>query len=98
MAGETARPGPLQHGFDHYLCNMEAPLRQVLLRERRLYREGGHSMIRDDQRLPPDARHCTDTTIDEAIRMLDDRTDDERSVERRVGKARVSTCRTRRSP
>src|SRR3546814_779667 len=77
MAGETARPGPLQHGFDHYLCNMEGPLRQVLLRERRLYREGGHSMIRDDQRLPPDDRHWTDIKIDEAIRMLEDWKDDE---------------------
>jgi len=71
QAGRPSAPGPLQHGFDHYLANVEGPVRQVLLRERRLYREGGHYMYRNDEKAPDDSRHWTDLKIEEAIRLLE---------------------------
>lgn len=70
-AGKASAPGPLQHGFDHYLANIEGPVRQVLLRERRLYREGGSYMFRNDEQVPPDSTHWTDLKIEEAIRLVE---------------------------
>lgn len=65
-------PGPLQHGFDHYLCNLEDPgIRPTLMMERRLYRTGGQSMIRSDRNAPPTNRHWTDMKVDEAITLID---------------------------
>lgn len=70
-AGQPADPGPLQHGFEHYLCNIEGPVRRVVIRERRLYREGGKYMIRNDRRAAEDSRHWTDIKIDEAISLIE---------------------------
>ena len=64
-------PGPLQHGFDHYLCNLEDPgIRPILIKERRLYRDGGKSLVRNDQNAPAINRHWTDIKVDEAIRLI----------------------------
>lgn len=64
-------PGPLQHGFDHYLCNLEDPrIRPVLMSERRLYRDGGLSLIRNDKNAPAINRHWTDIKVDEAIELI----------------------------
>jgi arylsulfatase A len=50
-AGKPTLPGPLQHGFDYSLSSVEgAPIRPQLIRERKLYREGGHRLIRNDRR------------------------------------------------
>ncbi|MFH5834116.1 sulfatase [Halalkalibaculum sp. DA384] len=71
--GNRALPGPLEHGFDHYLTNIEGPsIRPELIQQRRLYREGGHSMLRDDERAEPTDRHWTDIKGDEAIRWIEE--------------------------
>jgi arylsulfatase A-like enzyme len=68
-------PGPREHGFEHYLCqNEEPPLRPKMGRERRLYRDGGTCLLRDDLPVPPADpyyhRHFTDIIGDEAIRWV----------------------------
>lgn len=71
-AGRPANPGPLQHGFEHSLTSIEgSPIRPELIRERRLYREGGRYMVRNDQRAEPTDRHWTEIKIDEAIHLVD---------------------------
>lgn len=45
-------PGPIQHGFQHYLTQREEqPLRGNMLRKRNLYREGGTCLLQDDQQV-----------------------------------------------
>jgi len=71
-AGREANPGPLQFGFDHYLCNIEGdPPRQALIKERRLYRDGGKYLIRNDKRAPEDPEHWTNIKVNEAIGLLE---------------------------
>jgi arylsulfatase A len=66
-----ANPGPLQHGFDHALTNIEDPqTRPKLITERRLYRFGGQTMLRNDRPAPPQAGHWEELKIDEAISRL----------------------------
>src|SRR5262249_32147996 len=60
-------PGPLQHGFDHYLSmNEEIEPRDRLVQERGLYREGGKYLFRDDKPEPPSNEHLTEIEIAEA--------------------------------
>jgi len=47
------------------------PPRPELLKERKLYREGGKYMIRNDERAPEDPAHWTDIKINEAIILLE---------------------------
>lgn len=69
---ENSVPGPLQHGFDHYLTQLEdPPIRAPLGRENRLFRDGGKHLVRDDENVPPDARHYTDINGDEAIAYIE---------------------------
>jgi len=71
-AGRPANPGPLQHGFEHSLTSMEgAPIRPELISEKRLYREGGKFMVRNDERATETDRHWTDIKVDEAISLID---------------------------
>ena len=71
-AGRPAIPGPLQHGFDHALTSIEgAPIRPMLIQERKLYREGGRYLVRNDQRVPESDKHWTEIKIDEAIRLIE---------------------------
>ncbi len=70
-AGKIANPGPLQHGFGHYLTSIEGdPPRPRLIREKKLYREGGQYMVRNDERAPEDPEFLTDIKINEAITLL----------------------------
>ncbi|MCB0839588.1 MAG: sulfatase-like hydrolase/transferase, partial [Bacteroidetes bacterium] len=70
--GKSALPGPLEHGFDHYLCNIEDPLiRADLITNRQLYRQGGNTMVRNDQRADTIHKHWTEIKVDEAISLLD---------------------------
>jgi N-acetylgalactosamine-6-sulfatase len=69
-------PGPREHGFEHYLCqNEESPLRAKLGATRRLYRDGGTCLLRDDLPVTPDdpyyRAHFTDIIGDEAIRLVE---------------------------
>ncbi len=71
-AGRPANPGPLQHGFDDYLTSIEAaPIRPMLIEERKLYREGGRYMVRNDERAPENPGHWTEIKIDAAIEHLE---------------------------
>lgn len=64
-------PGPMEHGFDHYLANLEDTIRGELLRKVRLYRDGGKYLVRDDHRADPVERHWTDIKTAEAMAMID---------------------------
>ncbi len=69
--GKEANPGPLQHGFEHSLTSIEGdPPRASIIQERKLYREGGKYMVRNDRRAPEDPRHWTDIKVDESIRLF----------------------------
>jgi len=70
--GKVANPGPLQHGFDYSLTSIEgAPVRPELISQRRLYREGGKYMVRNDKKAPESDKHWTELKVDEAITLLD---------------------------
>lgn len=69
-------PGPQQHGFDHYLCqNEEQPLRGKLGRDRRLFRDGGTCLIRNEQQLgqsdPHYNKHFTDINGEETLALIE---------------------------
>ena len=73
---DTTVPGPHEHGFDHYQCQIEQqPLRGKMLRERRLYRDGGTCLIRDEKRVGPDDpyydEHFTDINGDYAVELVE---------------------------
>ncbi|GHB65423.1 sulfatase family protein [Persicitalea jodogahamensis] len=70
-AGKPANPGPHEHGFDHYLCNIEDPIvRKDLISNRLLYREGGTTMVRNDRRVPPQAGNWETIKVDEALAFM----------------------------
>ena len=64
--GLAARPGPLEHGFDHYL----AALRYGLKVERRLFRDAGKHLVEDEEMLPADSAHWTDINVDYALKAI----------------------------
>lgn len=69
-------PGPREHGFDQYLSQLEEqPLRRNLAAERRLYREGGTCLLRNDEQVPAEdpyyKQHLTDIIGTEAIRLVE---------------------------
>ena len=69
--GKPALPGPLQHGFDYYLTNIEgAPLRPRLIRERKLYREGGKYLLENDKHIPEIKKYWEEIKVDKAIELL----------------------------
>ena len=66
----------MQHGFDHYLCQIEQSTpRWELFRRRRLYRDGGTCLVRNDRQVGPDDpyydRHLTDIIGDETVALID---------------------------
>lgn len=65
-------PGPLQHGFDHYLATYEeSDPRQKLLVNRRLYRDTGKYMVRNDRPAESTDRHWEDFKIDESLDLIE---------------------------
>lgn len=65
-------PGPLEHGFDHYLAMYEEPEpRGRLVRARSLYREGGQYLLRDDKPAPPSSEHLIEIEITEAENLIE---------------------------
>jgi arylsulfatase A-like enzyme len=65
-------PGPLQHGFDHYLTMNEEPEpRGRLVRARGIYRQGGQYLFRNDQVVPPSDEHLTEIEIAEAENLIE---------------------------
>lgn len=68
-------PGPKEHGFDHYQCQIEQqPLRGRMGRNRTLYRKGGTCLIRDGAPVPAGDpyydRHFTDINGDYAVELI----------------------------
>ncbi|QDU64496.1 Arylsulfatase [Planctomycetes bacterium Pan216] len=65
-------PGPQQHGFEHYLTQLEdPPVRVPLGKSKTTYRKGGQHLVRDDDNAPKDDRHYTDINGDEAIAYIE---------------------------
>jgi len=65
-------PGPLEHGFDHYLSMNEEPEpRARLVRERGVYSQGGQHMFRDDKPAEPSNEHLTEIEIAEAENLIE---------------------------
>ena len=74
-AARESVPGPHEHGFDHYLCQIEEqPLRGTLGREKQLYRKGGTCLLRDEKRVGEDdpyyGMYLTDVIGAEACRRI----------------------------
>jgi arylsulfatase A-like enzyme len=68
----SGAPGPLQHGFDHYLAMNEEPEpRGRLVRTRGIYRQGGQHLFRDDRVVPPSSEHLTEIEIAEAENLIE---------------------------
>ncbi|MCP4645081.1 MAG: sulfatase-like hydrolase/transferase [bacterium] len=68
-------PGPAQHGFDHYQCQIEQqPIRGTMGRNRTLFRKGGTCLIRDGAAVPESDpyynRHFTDINGDYAVELV----------------------------
>jgi N-acetylgalactosamine-6-sulfatase len=68
-------PGPLQHGFQHYLCQIEQQEPRARMgRERTLFRQGGTCLLRNDQRVGVDdplfSKHLTELIGDESLSLL----------------------------
>lgn len=69
---ENSIPGPMEHGFDHYLAMIEDPLyRKPAMLERRLYKDGGKHLIRDEAIIAPINKHWTDIKTDEAVSFIE---------------------------
>ncbi len=68
---DSVDPGPMQHGFDHYLCFIEDTVRKELFSKKRLYRDGGLHLVRNERRIPPVSGHWTDIKTDETIFLID---------------------------
>jgi N-acetylgalactosamine-6-sulfatase len=69
--GDKTIPGPHEHGFEHYLAMYEYTNRQKLLKSRRLYRDGGSFLIRNDRSVEPIKRHWTDIKVDETLSLIE---------------------------
>lgn len=68
----NSMPGPLQHGFDHYLAMLEDPIyRGSAMREKRLYKDAGKHLVKDDVLLTPNNKHWTTIKFDEATKFIE---------------------------
>ena len=70
------QPGPRQHGFDYYQTQIEQqPLRSSMHKKKKLFREGGTVLLRNDQRVTKDdpyySKHFTDANGDFAMEMVE---------------------------
>lgn len=64
-------PGPIEHGFDHYLAMLEDPLyRKPVMLEQRLYKDGAKHLVRDEKIIKPINKHWTDVKTDEALSFI----------------------------
>jgi arylsulfatase A len=65
-------PGPLQHGFDHYLSMIEeTDFSDRPPGPRRLYHEGGKSLLQDDRLASARFEHLTDIQVSEAEQWIE---------------------------
>jgi arylsulfatase A len=68
----NSMPGPLQHGFDHYLAMLEDPIyRGSAMREKRLYKDAGKNLVKDDVLLTPNNKHWTTIKFEEANKFIE---------------------------
>lgn len=70
---EESIPGPLQHGFDHYLAMLEDPAyRKPAMLEDRLYKDAGKSLVRDEKQIPENNDHWTDIKVQESLDFIEE--------------------------
>ena len=67
--------GPKEHGFDHFLTQLEQkPLRGTMGRQRTLFRKGGTCLLRNEVRVPESdpyhSMYLTDIYGDESVRLI----------------------------
>jgi arylsulfatase A-like enzyme len=75
-SGKKADPGPLEHGFDHYLTMYEGnPNMPSLFEERRVLKDGGKYLISNDVEVPSDSNYLTTIFTTEAIRIMEEFSD-----------------------
>ena len=68
----NSMPGPLQHGFGHYLAMLEDPIyRGSAMREKRLYKDAGKNLVKDDVLLTPNNKHWTTIKFEEANKFIE---------------------------
>jgi N-acetylgalactosamine-6-sulfatase len=70
-------PGPHEHGFDRYLCQIEEqPLRGLMGNNRILYREGGTCLLKNEKKIETDHpyyhMYLTDILGSECIQSIED--------------------------
>ena len=70
------QPGPRQHGFDQYQTQIEQqPLRSRMGNARKIFREGGTVLLRNDQHIGEDdpfyPKHFTDANGDFSIDLIE---------------------------
>lgn len=69
---KNSMPGPMEHGFDHYLAMLEDPLyRKPAMLQRYLYERGGDYLVRDEKRIEPIKGHWTDIKTDESLDFIE---------------------------
>ncbi|BDD11612.1 arylsulfatase (plasmid) [Fulvitalea axinellae] len=69
----NSMPGPIEHGFDHYLAMIEDPLyRRPAMLERRLYKDAGKHLVRDEKIIPKDSAHWTDIKVNESLAFIEE--------------------------
>jgi len=75
---KNSMPGPLEHGFDHYLAMVEDPLyRGPAMREKRLYKDAGKNLVKDDVLLPSNNKHWTEIKFDTALSFIEEEAKEE---------------------
>lgn len=75
---EKSMPGPLQHGFDEYVAMIEDPLyRAPAMREKRLYKDAGKYLAKDDVKVEEDATHWTTLKFKKALEFIQTSTEKE---------------------
>ncbi|MDT0552692.1 sulfatase-like hydrolase/transferase [Urechidicola vernalis] len=76
---ENSIPGPLQHGFDSYLTMIEDPLyRAPAMREKRLYKDAGKHLAKDDNIQQPNNTHWTTLKFDAAKSFIKEQSESDK--------------------
>jgi arylsulfatase A-like enzyme len=76
---QTANPGPLEHGYDYYISNIEdGPTRGELFKIDQFYQTAGLHLVCNDTIVPPIKDHWTKIKADKVIELIDVYNDENR--------------------